>query len=612
MTQTNRTQPVVSSQDYLGVSVIENLPDAVAPQSPVTLSQQGTQLALKQDNVSGGAGVEVTGSSIAVDLAVSGTNYGSLTLSGTSHSSLDGEYTLASFKGSLTYAGTSLDLDVGGNYNVYYKVNGGGVWAVIAKRDTDNVHNNGSTGESNGQWLAVLTTVDVTTISEDYNNLIPNYQAVDSDFVTSSSEQDDNGNGTPSSADSQVTYGSGSTPAGLIFDNDKLAIDFASTTAEAASTKVFPSSVIKTYVEEQRDLAKIASNNTFSNSQANLTGNPGNVQSALESAAGEIDSLASVVSSNQTTAATEYGKIATLETEMNAAEASVVAEAAARASDVAALELTIGVSAGSGVTTAGDNVTSGDDVEKAISDLDVALGLIQGDLSSRMPAVDYFHSGLEFALTSGQLAGTEEFDEAKYNVYDPQTGALVSTSVSDLSTAVQDLKILVSYGPSGDADAGVYVRDTATGYLSRADYFDQPAEVQKNAIMQVKYGGSIAGAQFYVATPDDPTIGTDPIGFELASAVIIGQGTIDEPKLETALAAKVNAKSDKFIATVTTDSSGFVTIAHDLATSDFIAQAWSTVGEGETVPSIEFSDASSASVVLGGIANTTYKVVLIG
>ena len=605
---TNKIQKVITTQNFQNLHKVINLPDGVSTSDPTTVGQVNTLLTTKQDNVSGGAGVEVTGSSIAVDLAVSGTNYGSLTLSGTLYSSLDGEYTLAPFKGSLTYSGTSLDLDVGGNYNVYYKVNGGGVWAIIAKRDTDNVHNNGSTGESNGQWLAVLTTVDVTTITDDYNNLIPNYQAVDSDFVTSASEQDDTGNGTPSSADSQVTYGVGSTPAGLIFDNDKLAIDFANTTAQAASTKVFPSSVIKTYVEEQRDLAKIASNNTFSNAQANLAGNPGNVQSALEAAASEIDSLESTVSSNQTTASTEYGKIATLETEMDAAEASVVAEAAARAADVADLEVTLGVSAGNGVSSSGDNVTNGDDVEKAISDLDVALGLIQGDLSSRLPAVDYFHSGAEFALTADQVAGTEAFDTAKYNVYDPQTGALVSTSESDLSTAVLDLKILVSNGPTGHVDAGVYVRDSATGFLSRAEYFDQPAEIQKNAIMQVKYGGSIAGAQFYVATPDDPTIGTDPIGFELASAVIVGEGTIDEPKLETALAAKVNAKTDKFVATVSTDSSGYATITHNLGL-EVICQCWLA---GETVPTAEFSGATSTAVTLGADASTTYTVVVIG
>ena len=605
---TNRIQKVITTQDYQDTHSIENLPDATANQQPTTLAQQNNALALKQDNVSGGSGVEVTGSTISIDLATSGTDHSSLTLSGTGYSSLNGEYTLAGFKGSLTYAGTDLDLDEGGDYNVYYKANGNGVWAMIAKRDTDNIHNNGSTGESNGHWLAVLTNVDLTTVTSDYNSIIPNYQAVDYDMVTSSSEQDENGNGTPSSADSQITYGTGSTPAGLKFDNDKVAVDFAETIAQAASTKIFPSSVVKTYVDEQRDIAKTASNNSFSNSIANFTGNPSNVQSALESAASEIDATNAVVSGVQTLASSEYGKIATLETEMDAAEAATAQEVTDRAAAIVLVETSMGITAGNGIQSSGENVTSGADIEQAISELDVALDLVQGDLSSRLPAVDYFHSGTDYALTAAQVAGTEALDITKYDVVDPSTGLVAYTVDSDLTGSSVDLNILVNYGAVGDVDAGVYTRDSSTGFLTRASYFNEASEIQKNAIMQVKYGGAIAGAQFYVSTPDEPTIGASAIGFELASAVIIGSETIDESKLASALATKVNDKTDKHVETVTTDVTGYATITHNLS-ADVICQCWLA---GETVPTAEFSNVTATQVTLGADANTEYKVVVIG
>ena len=608
MTTTNRKQKVISTQNYQNTHAIENLPDAVAPQSPMTKAQTEVALGLKQNNVSGGAGVDVTGSSISLDLATSGTDYNSLTLSGTGYSSLNGEYVLAGFKGSLSYSGTDLDLDEGGNYNVYYKSNGSGVWAIIAKRDTDNIHNNGSVGESTGNWIATLTNVDVSTITSDYNSLIPNYQAVDSDFVTSSSEQDDLGNGTPASADSQITYGTGSTPAGLKFDNDKLAVDFAENVSEAASTKVFPSSVVKTYVDEQRDFAKTASNNTFSNAIANFAGNPSKVQSALEAAAAAIGATNSTVSSHAVVAASEYGKIAELQGEMDAAELAIVAEGQARNADVALVETSLGFSIGAGVESAGENVTQGADLETAISELDVALDLVQGDLSSRLPAVDYFHAGTTYALTAGQAAGTEAFDTAKYDVVDPSTGNVAYTVDVDLTGSSIDVTVLVSYGNVGDIDAGVYTRDSATGYLTRASYFDESSEIQKNAIMQVKYGGAIAGAQFYVSTPDEPVIGSSVIGFELASAVIIGSETIDEPKLTAALAAKLNAKTDKHVETVTTDGSGYATVTHNLG-ADVICQCWLA---GETVPTAEFSGVTATEVTLGADISTEYKVVVIG
>ena len=175
--------PINTSHVFAGGATVKGIPASQETGQAVEHDQLIAAQDTKQNNLTGGSGIELDGSTVKVDLAVTGTDYGTLTLSGSNYSSLDGNYTLASFKGSLTYSGTSLDLDVGGNYNVYYKDNGGGVWAIVAKRDTDNIHNNGSTGESNGSWLAVLVSVDPTSITDDYNNFVPNYQSVDYDML---------------------------------------------------------------------------------------------------------------------------------------------------------------------------------------------------------------------------------------------------------------------------------------------------------------------------------------------------------------------------------------------------------------------------------------------
>ena len=110
---------------------------------------------------------------------------------------------------------------------------------------------------------------------------------------------------------------------------------------------------------------------------------------------------------------------------------------------------------------------------------------------------------------------------------------------------------------------------------------------------------------------DNPTLDTDALPFEFKQGTNVGDNTVTEAKLAPALADKINDKSDKFVDTVTTDVSGYVTVTHDLGTADFIAQVWTTTGTVEVVTA-EISDPTVNSVVIGGVPSTTYKVILIG
>tara|TARA_Y100001956_G_C4117394_1_gene185608 strand:- start:317 stop:2197 length:1881 start_codon:yes stop_codon:yes gene_type:complete len=624
---TNRKQPVVANQDYGNLQRIENLPNAVEPQQPLTLAQAQEFLGLKQDNVSAGSGVHIEGTTINVNLAVSGTDYGTLILTGTGYSSLNGTYTLAPFKGSLTYAGTSLDLDVGGDYNVYYKDNGSGVWSIIAKRDTDNIHNNFSVGESNGSWIVVLTSVDPTSITEDYNNFIPNYQAVDFDFLTASSEQDDNGNGTVSSTASGVTYAAGNTPAGLIFENDKLAIDFASGINDAESTNVLPASIAVTAINEAESRASQAQNTTFSNAIAQLAGNPAKVQSAIEALKSLVDSVSNTVSNNQTTASTEYGHIDNMQAALGTSaedfgslthpllpdDATAIAIFEALAAAIAAVRAdadnTAGITAGSLLDAIGQTVAQDSTYLEAFTALVNKVETVQGDLTNRLGSVEFYHNAEEFPLTAGQIAGTEALDVV-------QTGAGTGEStdvaayVASLPVA-RDVRVLVSYGIAGGVAAGIYVRDKDTGFLTRAVDFDESSEIEEGDVIQVLLGGSVAFADFAVYEDSFPTIGTDPIKFKLEKAAGVGDGTVTRVKMDPNLTTEFNAKTDKFVTTVTTDNDGFATVTHDLATEDFVVQVRNTSGAKDTVLA-ESSGFTSTQVTIGAVPNTEYKVILIG
>ena len=573
------TSKMRKSLEFVGGETVKGLPTASASDQAVPKSQLDSVAATKQNNISAGSGITIDGVTVGVNLATSGTDYGSLTLSGTNYASLNGVYTLAAYKGSLSYAGLDLDLDVGGNFNFYYKDNGSGVWAVIGKRDTDNIYNNGSIGEG-GEWIAVLTLVDPTSISEDYNSFIPNYQAVDYDFITFSSEQDDNGNGTVSSSSSQVTYAAGSTPAGLIFDNSKLALDFAQAVGDAASTKVFPSSVIKTYLDEQVALAKISGNNSFSNAVAQIAGNPSNVQTLGEALKNAIDGVSSTVSSNQATASSEYSNIDNLQAAVGSSTGNMGTTHATLTNDTTVKALidelavlvatarsdadtTFGVSVGQLIGAIGETVNNGSDVVAALTSIVQKLETVEGDLTNRLDAVEFYHNLAEFPLTANQLAGTEAFDTVQTGLGTGESTD-VAAYVAGLTTP-RDVKILMSAGTTGAVEAGIYTRNKDTGFLTRSTNFDESSEIQKGDVIQVLLGGSTAFSDFKVDNASDPVIGTDLIKFELARASGVGDRQVTKAKIETAFLAEFEDLPRQVGPTsVTVPANGSVTIAHGL------------------------------------------------
>ncbi len=426
-------------------------------------------------------------------------------------------------------------------------------------------------------------------------------------------------------------YAAGSSPAGLVFDNNKLAIDFAQTIAQTASTKVYPSSVIKTYVDEQISSAKTAANNTFSNAIAGLTGNPGNVQAALEAAASEIDGVISTATSRNTTASQEYAKIANLRTALGSTTDNMGAFNTALITDNATAKAafedlgtavtslrtdtgtTLGVNSGSTLPAISNTVTGGRNTLEALQDIVAAVELIEGDLTSILPQVNQYHNATDFPLTLDQLNGVSPVNTVQYNQYDEDGTTVLNAFSTDLTTLTNDITILVDYGAAGDVNAGIYTRDVTTGNLSRVSWFNESSEIQKNAILQIKSGGYIAGTRFQVATPDSPAIGTDPIGFSIATQIIVGEGTIEEPQLGTALAAKINAKVNKSEHAVVVPADGDVDVNHGLGSRAFVISIYDNAfNEVTSSFEIDRTDLNNVKITSGFDVNKSINVVIVG
>ncbi len=562
---------VDAHQDYQNVVRQYNLPDAASAQEPMTKSQTETLLATKQANVTGGNGIQISGTEIEVDLATAGSDFGVLSITGAPSASLVGEYTRTNYSAEVQQSGQAgqLDLIIGDtdiDWNGYYKYNGSGIWAVCFKNDDDG---NQATDPNAGAWMVVLTTTDPSTLTysgsgtQTVSSFIPDYFSVDFYPATTANESSGDGKFSPSSTAPTVSYPTGATPAGLLFDAGKLAIDFAQTIAANSSTKVFPSSVIKTYVDDQATAAKDLSNNPFNNAIAQITGNPTNAQSALEDLAAEIDVVEGNVSAATTVNAEQTADITAHSTTLGVSDgdtnlgdftdpdlidnASVKAvfeglASTSRTSDGSLAEV-LGVSLGD--TDLGLVATSivpdNSDVKEAVEALGSNIEEVQ--LATRKPLglVDYIHNADVasggVALTAGQLAGTEAFNTTVVSS--------VLNETFDLTGLSEPVSILVSYGKEvGSVDAGVYIRDNVTGFISRSPDFDETGEIPANGYWQVinELTGSLAYSFFSVQNSTDPVVGTDPIKIGLDSLSGIGNGTITEPKLSPELRDKIYAR----------------------------------------------------------------------
>lgn len=595
--------------DFSSGAKLKNLPASAVGGEAVEHNELNTKLSLKQDVISGGSGIEVEGNVVNVDLATAGSDYSTFVVTDAAYSSLEGEYIRASYQAYVDYAGTNLDLTYGGDFNLYYKDNGNGIWAVIVQREIDGDVDT----DDLGSWLMCLVTVDPSSISSNYSSFIPNYQAVDYDTIADADVQDENGKISPAEGgygfNSDASYGTGSTPAGLLFDNNKLALDFASNVSSASSTKVFPSSVIKTYTDEQVALAKDLSNHPFNNAVAQITGNPNNAQSMGEALASEIDTLDGQVSSLQTKDVTHDAYIEDHRLALGIPQG----QDALSAFTGAAAAFTAGATT---VQSVAQNL--GTAIGDVYSNVGGLLGLGQFDtdfgdgftiLPNNEDAKALFQATetelQNISLGLGQFwSPVEAHEYGNVNISNPGTdtfgGAVVSAT---------DRVLLL--GQTDASENGIYLFTTSGTAMTRALDANEDTEFSPNKTVQVLNSteDGISGATFSYTGADDPVVGTDDLTFALKSKGVVGDSSITEGKLALALALKLNNKTDKYAETVTLAAGTPLNITHGLNSQDVVVQVRDTSGN---VTDVEIDITDSSYVTINSLYAGDYRVVVIG
>ena len=625
MTTTTGSKQVAVNLDFgLGTRPV-NMPGSTGSGEAVEHDQFNAGLNSKQDPVIPGSGVAKDGDTLSVDLATSGSDYGTLDISGVYYASLNGIYTRLPYTAMLEYSGLALDLTYGDTsieWNAYYKDNGGGVWAICVKRDIDGSEN---TNPESGTWLAALTTTDPTALSfsgsgtATVSNMLPNYQAVDHEFITYSNESSGDGRFSPSSTSGNVEYAVGNTPAGLVFSNDKLAVDFAGSVEGASSTKVFPSSVVKTYIDESITSAKDSSNNVFSNSVAAFAGSPANVQTAIEAAAAELDAAAASISALTAVNSVQDTQLASAASTMGVplGSSDLGSMSAAGVSEVF-----LSNTATSGQTPAGIKDTlialatrisevyqsMGETLGLASQETDFGEGFIilpnDSDAKALFQATEAELQQL--ALGAGQFwQPVEAYSSVDVSVSNPGTATFGGAAV-----AIGERVLLL--GQTDASENGIYLFDTSSSPMVRAQDADADAEFTPNKTVQVLNSSAegISGATFAYQGDDSPAVGIDDLAFALRSQGVIGDNAVTEQKLTVGLSGKINAKADKYAETIVITAGTPYNVAHGLDSTDVLVQVRDSSGN---VLDMEVDVVDSDYVTINSpVASGSFRVIVIG
>ena len=604
-------KPVFTNLDMQDTAKLKNLPQGSSNGDAVNVQQLNTGLAAKQNNLAANNGLAFEGSNLNVDLATAGSDYSALTLSGAFYASLNGAYTRAAYNAFLDYSGTSLDLNYGGEYSFYYKDNGGGVWAVIGKREVDGIDDGSDTGE---WWLACLVTTDPTSVTSTVINFIPNYQAVDYE-VTAIENELDGSNYVPKTGSylgSTVGYGVGSVPAGLKFVNSKLAVDFANSTTEASSTKMFPSSVVKTYIDEQIVEAKDLSNHGFNNAVAGISNNPNNAQSALEALADEIDAVEVSLNSANTVNANQTSNIGAINTTMGVTVGDTDLGAFASAGAVFLRDAATPTVDPTNVKEALENVaTSFQQVYQNVGTIN-GLGFGETDfgggftiLSNNAAAKVLFQeietelqslaagAGATWASSTVQVAV-----ETNVNISNPATSVFAGVTVTNG-------QVILLADQTDATESGFYVFDTDSTPLVRWANADASEDFIQNRSVQVVEDGSV----WAYNGSADPTLGTDDLSFQKIRESIIADDTITEQKLAPDVLTILDTKVQKYVGSFTSDVSGEVVLTHNLGEVFYSVTVLDDANEQIVCEIIN----SNNTAAIGGLAaSTDYKYVIVG
>jgi len=603
----NGSKKVGVNLDMSTGAKLKNLPQAATAGEAVEYAQLNSALSLKQNSMAGGSGIELDGVSIKINLSENGTDYSQLSVSSSPVAPLNGVYTRAPFRGHASNVGLALDwTHNAGDYAMFYKDNGGGVYSVIVARDQDG---DSDTYGSIQQWMAVLTSVNPATLSDDLANFVPNYSVAGYHVLGYGDDMDEAGALVPSASSPFVDYSTGSGSSYLKFNSDELQADVVTSMASAATGRLVDSNTIKTYVSEQATISRTAANNTFSNATAALDNNPSNVQSAIEEAAAAIQDNDSDITDLQSADVAHVSRLVATESALGvSALDSDLGTWSGNSTAIFANDITVKAALDTVATTFVANTANvGQVLGLTAGDTDFGTGFII--LSNDAPAKTLFQE-IEVELQNlsqgvGQFwSPVEAKSEVNLVLSSPSTDEFGGVQVA------QGDRVLVA-AQSNATQNGIYIFDTPSTAMVRTTDADLDTEFSLNKTVQVLASDQdgVSGATFAYTGVDDPELGVAAISFAMKAQGVIGDSSVTSAKLSDAMNAEIDAKSDKYSETVTLVAGTPVQITHGLASMDVIVQVRDTAGN---VTDVEVDILDSSFVTINSLYSGDYRIVVIG
>mgnify|MGYP003646418027 FL=1 len=603
---TNGNIPIGGNHDYQDNGGPINIQAGSQSGDAVEIDQLNTALAGKQGNLSGGSGIDVDGDTVNIELSSSAVDNSVLTISGASNAVLDGNYTRASYEAHLEYlSGTDgcFNLRYGGDFAFFYKDNGNSTWSVVGANDIDGNANH------HNQWYGAVSSINPATVSADVLNYIVNSNVGVGgiqDQYTNSHDLDENSKRVPTAADSQIAYGAGASDSFLSFDAGKLKVEVANSMSNASSTNLVNGAVTKTYIDEAEYRAEIAANNSFSNTTAQLDGNPSNVQAMGEALAAKDETLESDIQGLQTTQST-----------INSRQTSLLGVVG-----VAASAADMGTWSGTGAAFLTDNSTAKEGIEGAATGAVTALNVLGTVLGLGQGESD-FGDGFTILPNDEDAKALFQAVETELQALAAGAGAtwpagtvqsVHESNISDLDNPGTDVfggetlsqgDVFLAAGQTAKSQNGFYVFDTTSTALVRWIEAYATEEFIQNRSVQIVRNGT----EWAYKGAADPVVDTNVLPFEKIRDSIIADQAISEPKLNTDLQTKINAKSDVYGEDVTLVGNTDYNVSHGLDSSDVIVQFRDSSGE---VTGVEITIDSSSQITLRSGVGVSGRVVVIG
>ncbi len=537
--------PINTTHEFEGGATVTGIPNSVNPTDAVPKQQMDAELSAKQNTLTNGNGVDITDGTLVVDLVQPATF--SLVVSGMGNSVHNDTYQLIQTVGHLTGVGYSRTFNTGTQSGTAHYLFWNATTRTLIGKDTSTWYvytlNSDSSSIQFESALNTNTLLNGMTFDWDGGSDYTSIASSSENYLLTEIK-------VPDRADSNVDYVTGE-GSYLEFEAGKLKAVVVTDLTSVSTGQLVDGHSVKTYIDDAKAHAIVAGNNTFINSVAQLPGSPSTVQSAIESAASEIDTANTNITNN-TNALIEVNQdvvdavsvlgVSENDTTLGAfvnpmlddnSDLKTVLESVATEIDSVDAELhsKLGVvesDVGMG-TMVSPIFTDDGDAKALFEEAGSAIESLQVGAGAFWTAVDYHHHADSHTLPAGFGDGSTDVGTL---VIDP-TGS--NLTVAELETG--DRILVISDGT--DTATGIYVVN-ADDSTQRSIDAQASADFTTNKTVNIVNGGSHAGATYAYVGDSDPTIGTDALPFEFKQGTNLGDGTVTEAKLESVLAAKVN------------------------------------------------------------------------